>query len=63
MGDALDKIGWNEYLILAITMLANFVTEFLYQRFVVFRNSINTNKAAQRELQKKMQAEAQVDKT
>jgi putative flippase GtrA len=62
-GDALDKIGWNEYLILAITMLANFVTEFLYQRFVVFRNSINTNKAAQRELQKKMQAEAQVDKT
>jgi len=36
-GIGLAKIGWNEYLILALTMVINFVTEFLYQKFVVFR--------------------------
>ena len=41
-GDRLTGIGWNEYLVLAGTMLSNFVTEFLFCRFVVYRNSINT---------------------
>lgn len=35
-------LGWNEILIQAITMLVNFVTEFLYQRFFVFKNSLDT---------------------
>ena len=35
---------WNEYLVLAITMLINFVTEYLYDRFVVFGKSIDTAK-------------------
>ena len=43
-GDALTAIGWNEYLVLAISMLTNFVTEFLYQRFFVFGASIDTAK-------------------
>ena len=43
-GDALATIGWNYYLVLVGTMVINFVTEFAFQRFVVFRNSINTNK-------------------
>lgn len=33
---------WNEYLVLALTMVINFVTEYLYDRFVVFGNSIDT---------------------
>ena len=37
-------IGWNEYLVLAITMLSNFVLEYLYDRFFVFRDSIDTAK-------------------
>ena len=37
---------WNEYLVLAITMLSNLVLEYLFQRFVVFRNSIDTAKKA-----------------
>lgn len=41
--NALTGVGWNEYLVLALTMIVNFVTEFLYQRFVVFRKSIDTN--------------------
>ena len=36
-GDALTNIGWNEYIVLGGTMIINFVTEFLYQKFVVFR--------------------------
>lgn len=35
-------LGWNEYLVTAINMIINFVTEFLYQRFFVFRDSIDT---------------------
>ncbi len=38
----------NNYVVQAGTMLVNFVTEFLYQRFVVYRNSIDTNKEAAR---------------
>ncbi len=39
---ALTEAGWNAYLVEFLTMLINFVTEFLFQRFVVFRNSIDT---------------------
>lgn len=35
-------IMWNEYVVLVGTMLINFVTEFLYDRFVVFGKSIDT---------------------
>lgn len=37
-----ETLGWNEYLVTAINMLLNFSTEFLYQRFYVFRKSIDT---------------------
>jgi len=37
-----ESAGWNEYLVLALTMLTNFVTEYLYDRFVVFGKSIDT---------------------
>ena len=37
-------VGWNEYLVLALTMLVNFTTEYLYDRFVVFRKSLDTAK-------------------
>jgi putative flippase GtrA len=41
-GDVLTKASWNEYLVLGGTMLINFITEFLYQRFIVFGNSIES---------------------
>ena len=40
-GDALTNIGWNEYIVLGGTMIINFVTEFLYQRFFVFSPKYN----------------------
>ncbi len=39
-----EDLGWNEYLVTALNMLVNFVTEFLYQRFFVFGRSIDTKK-------------------
>lgn len=47
-GAALTGAGWNEDLVLIGTMLVNFVTEFLYQKFVVYRKSIDTNDVAKR---------------
>lgn len=41
-----DSLLWNEYLVTVINMLLNFVTEFLFQRFVVYRNSVDTNELA-----------------
>ncbi len=41
-GDALDTIGWASYLILIFTMVINFVTEFLYTKYFVYHNQINT---------------------
>ena len=38
------SVGWNEYLVLALTMLSNFVLEYLYDRFFVFGKSIDTAK-------------------
>lgn len=38
------EIGWNEYLVLALTMIINFITEYVYDRFVVFGKSIDTAK-------------------
>jgi putative flippase GtrA len=42
--DALTGIGWNAYLVEGLTMLTNFITEYLYDRFFVFRDSIDTAK-------------------
>ncbi len=37
-------LSWNEYLVTALNMILNFVTEFLYQRWFVFGKSIDTAK-------------------
>jgi len=47
-GDVFTNAGWNEYIVLAGTMVINFVTEYLYQRFVVYRYTIDTNDLARR---------------
>ncbi len=51
--DALQKVGWDETLVTLFSMVINFVTEFIYDRFVVFRKSINTNNLAKKQEQKK----------
>lgn len=41
-GDALTKVGCNEYLVLAFTMVINLITEFLYTKYFVYHKAINT---------------------
>ena len=57
-GDALTNgAGWNYYLTLFFTMGINLTSEFLYDRFFVFRKSMNTNKYAKRTEETKTEAE------
>ena len=44
-----ETCHWNEYLVTIINMLLNGVTEFLFQRFVVFRGTVDTNQSAKAE--------------
>ena len=50
-------LHWNVILVEGVLMVINFITEFLYQRFYVFRKTIDTNdiamKQKEREEQKK----------
>jgi len=39
-------LGWNDFIVLAFTMIINLVTEYLFCRFVVYRKSMNTNDLA-----------------
>ena len=48
-----EKLGWNEYLATAINMALNLVTEYLYDRYVVFRDSIDTNERAKKQAEEK----------
>ena len=43
-----EKLLWNEYLVTGINMVLNFVTEYLYDTFVVFRGTIDTNDLAKK---------------
>ena len=47
-----DTLGWNEYLVTGINMVLNFVTEYLYDTYVVFRGSIDTNDLAKKQREK-----------
>lgn len=37
-----QNLMWNEYIVTALNMILNFVTEYLFDRFVVFGSSIDT---------------------
>lgn len=44
------NIGWNEYWVLIGTMIMNLGTEYLFDRYVVYRNNIFTSEDGLREL-------------
>lgn len=47
-----EELLWNEYLVTGLNMALNFVTEFFYQRFFVFRDSVDSNSLAQKKAAK-----------
>ena len=42
LGNLAENNGCNDFLILAITMISNFVLEYLFCKFVVYRGKENT---------------------
>lgn len=45
-----DTLLWNEYLVTILNMVSNFVLEYLFDRLVVFRKSIDTNDRAGKQM-------------
>jgi putative flippase GtrA len=43
-----DTLLWNEYIVTLLIMLSNFTLEFIYDRFYVFRKTIDTNELAKK---------------
>ena len=39
---AAETLMWNDFIVTILNMLANFVLEYLYDRFYVFRDSMDT---------------------
>ncbi|MCF0141132.1 MAG: GtrA family protein [Mogibacterium sp.] len=44
-----ETLHWNEYVVLGLTMALNLSTEYLYDRFVVYRGMLDTNKRAKKQ--------------
>ncbi len=52
LGQVAADNGVNEFIVEIVTMGCNLVTEYLFCRFVVYRNSMNTNKLAEKDKEK-----------
>ena len=37
-----ENLGWNEYIVTGLNMALNLTTEYLYQRYVVYRGQVDT---------------------
>jgi len=44
-GHLAEAVGINDYIILAVTMISNFVLEFLFSKFIIYKNKENTRKS------------------
>lgn len=45
-----ETLLWNEFIVTALNMIANFILEYLWDTFVVFRGSIDTKEAKKKEV-------------
>ena len=45
LGELAENAGVNEYIVLAVTMILNFVLEFVYTRYFVYKDSCDTLKS------------------
>lgn len=52
LGQLAANNGVNDFIVEAVTMACNLITEYLFCRFVVYRNSMNTNNLAKKNEEK-----------
>ena len=57
LGALAEGAGVNEYIVLAVTMILNFVLEFLFCRIFVYRNNMYTNNLGKAEMARMSQNE------
>ena len=38
-----ENLHWNEYLVTILNMIFNLITEYLVQRYIVYKDSVDTN--------------------
>lgn len=43
-----DRCGWNKYLVLGLTMFLNFVTEYLFTRYLVYGKQVDNDAASRK---------------
>ena len=55
LGNMAEDAGVNEYIVLAVTMICNMVTEFLVCRFWVYGKSMDTNDLAKKQEEKEQE--------
>lgn len=55
LGNIAEKNEVNEYIVLAFTMISNFVLEYLYTRYVVYRNSCDTIVSKEKEIKEEIE--------
>jgi len=56
-----EDLGWNDFLVTAINMVCNFVLEYLWDRFFVFRDTIDTNARAKRQEEQEQEQEQELE--
>ena len=47
-----EDLGWNDFIVTGLNMLANFILEYLYDEFIVFRGTIDTMEKHERRSKK-----------
>ena len=60
-GQILSNMGWADWLLKGISLLLNFVGEFLWWKFVVFRGSENTNALAVKQAERHQQNSTSIE--
>lgn len=55
-------LGWNDYVVLALTMVMNLLTEYLFCTFVVYRNKMDNNDLAKADTPQKSFEQKTVEK-
>lgn len=51
LGEFVQNSGVNEYIVLIVTMLCNFVLEYLYTRYIVYRHACDTRERKEKNSQ------------
>ena len=59
-GAYLEGLGWNGDLVTLMNMVLNLITEYLFQKYVVYRKTMDTNDLARKEYEESLREESNI---